>query len=171
MPAMALGGKRNPVIGSDPLRHAILAKGCRKYGLHLLRIRLFHALTTQQVTAVRIGHRQRINPLSLSSQEPALEVRTPCLVSLFYLLEWLAVHRSLPPLVLRCPQPFPTQDVSKSAHRRPIDTLFRRQKTGPQLLGSPTRMRMLQLHNLLLDPTLGLVGMMARSIATVPQSS
>src|ERR1700733_279961 len=126
MPAMALGGKRNPVIGSDPLRHAILAKGCRKYGLHLLRIRLPHALATQQVTAVRIGHRQRVNPLSLSSQEPALEVRTPCLISLFYLLKWLAVHRSLQTLLLRCAHPFPPQDLSKSAHHRPMNTLFRR---------------------------------------------
>src|SRR5579863_2429275 len=117
----------------------------------MLRICFGHTLTTQQITAMRIAYRQRIDPLSPARPEPSLEVCTPHLVGFFNLLKRLAVHRNSSPLALGAAQPRAPQDLSKRAHRGPLDCLLLPPQMAPQLFGSPMRMPILQLQNLLLN--------------------
>ena len=143
MPAMAREAKnRSPVIGSDPLRHAVFAKGCREDGLHLLRIRLLRAMTTQQITAVRIGHRQRLirSPFPVRNQPLKSPHHVWLAASTFSngLLYTGIFHRFLCCCAL---EPSRRKISPKSAHHRPIDTLFRHQKTRPAASSLPNLAR------------------------------
>ena len=65
-PAMARRCKRRPIVGSDRLRHAILAKRRFKDRLHSRRVCLLHRLAAQQIPAVRICDRQADRSVSPS---------------------------------------------------------------------------------------------------------
>src|SRR5271157_422029 len=102
-------GKGRSVVGSDRLRQSILAERGFEDRLHPRRVRLLDRLAAQQVTAVRVADRQRIDALAIARAKPALEVRAPHPVRPFGMRQGLGIRRRLPPFLARYHQPFSLQ--------------------------------------------------------------
>ena len=117
-PSNGMRCKRCPIVGSDRLRHSILAKRRFKDRLHSRRVRLLHRLAPQQIPAMGIGDRQRIDPLPSPVRNQPLKSAhhtrfgpSACASGSLYgaVAAVSAAHH----------QPFPFQQRSDRARRRP----------------------------------------------------
>src|SRR6266700_2308665 len=143
--------KRRAGVGADGLRQAVLAESRFKNGLHAPGVGLLHRLTAQQLPAVRIGDRQRINALSIRGVEPAFEISAPHTVGFLRLRQGFAVRRGAQALLARHDQTFALQDAL-------------------QLSWPPAHVRLPEFQNHLLDLLGGLVVVTVGGAAVLPQS-
>src|SRR5277367_330272 len=140
-------GKRRSVVSPDRLRQAIFAERGFEDRLHPRRVRVLHRLAAQQIAAVRVADRQRIDALSVPRTEPALEVRAPHPVRPVGMRQWFGVRRRLASLLARHHQPFSLQHLPDRARRRPLPSRFVTLQHPLQLARSPAHMRLPQLQN------------------------
>ncbi len=111
--------KRRPVVGSNRPRQPALPKRSFENPAHVLAVGLLHLLAAQQIPAVRVADRQRIDPRSILCFKPPLEIRTPHPVRSIRRCEWLLVGRRAPPLLAPHHQSLAHQHPADRACRRP----------------------------------------------------
>src|SRR5579871_1537538 len=104
--------KRRPIVGPDRLRHAILAKARFEDRLHSPRVCFLHRLAAEQIPAVGIGDRQRIDSLAVPGSKPAFEIRAPHPVGSVRMRQRFTVRRCPPTFPSPGHQPFPFQQCS-----------------------------------------------------------
>src|SRR5207244_4962892 len=76
-PASAARGKRRAIVRAHIMRQPKLAKGCIEHRPDMVGVRAGQCLAAQKIAAISIGNRQRLAPLAVTGQEPALEVDAP----------------------------------------------------------------------------------------------
>src|SRR6266567_2205655 len=162
--------KRRAVVGADGLRQAVLAESRFKNGLHAPGVGLLHRLTAQQLPAVRIGDRQRINALSIRGVEPAFEISAPHTVGFLRLRQGFAVRRGAQALLARHDQTFALQQCADGAGGRPVAPRLVALQDALQLSWPPAHVRLPEFQNHLLDLLGGLVVVTVGGAAVLPQS-
>ena len=107
----------------------------------MLQIRPAHRLTNQQIAAVGIAHRERIDAGAVAGEKPTLEVDAPDVVRSLAGGKRLAIGRRTPAPPARHDQIRARENVADRARRRPDDGGLPVGKPGPDLLRPPARMR------------------------------
>src|SRR5271170_5668869 len=72
--------ERRAVVGPDSSWHSVLPHSCFTDRSNLAKVYARNDLTTNQITAIRIGYRKRIASLAVARHEVAFEIHTPQLI-------------------------------------------------------------------------------------------
>src|SRR6185312_12067514 len=72
--------KRRAVVRPDSSGHSVLPHSCFTDRSNLAKVYARDDLTTNQITAIRIGYRKRIASLAVACHEVAFEIHTPQLI-------------------------------------------------------------------------------------------
>src|ERR1700722_13294372 len=102
-------------------------------------VALFCRPATQQIPAAGIRHSEGIATLSVAAAKPAFEVRTPDLIGGRRVCQWLAPGRCFAMPAPGMDQPFPLEQFSHAAGRRPTVCRGLPPQTLQNLAGSPGR--------------------------------
>src|SRR5712692_8355822 len=117
--------ERRPVVATDRFRQSVAVKRRRKDGLRSFNGRR-HDPHLDQIAAMAVSERQRINPAVVAGAEPTLEIGRPLVIG-------RRDRRHGPPLIERRPAPLDRRDQPGT-----FENIADRRSRRPAGLGSPT---------------------------------
>ena len=132
-------GEWRSIVRSNPGRHSILPHRRFAHGSNLTQVHPGDDLTSDQITTVGVGDRERIATRAIPSSKIALKIHAPKLIGRCDLREWLRVWRSTPLLALRSCEASSLKNVPEGAGHRPLDARIQLLEPRLKLPRSPGR--------------------------------